>query len=188
VQRANIDYTSCVSSSTLISRCQEMSWRSSTAVAVCCLICVSSSFAWMGSGSAARHGHSNHAHSAPHCHGMGVPGAGGRRETALHAKEEYSNKATEFLGSFLQEKPSALDDINWDVAKRRKSSLSKLAVDLEQALGRREWFVTGNVDAAFFSEEFVFEDPDVRLAGVRVYARGVNKLFDQATSRCEVRE
>eukprot|EP00601_Ochromonadales_sp_CCMP2298_P004605 CAMPEP_0173181490 /NCGR_PEP_ID=MMETSP1141-20130122/7309_1 /TAXON_ID=483371 /ORGANISM="non described non described, Strain CCMP2298" /LENGTH=221 /DNA_ID=CAMNT_0014104475 /DNA_START=228 /DNA_END=893 /DNA_ORIENTATION=+ len=116
---------------------------------------------------------------------MGVPGAG--REAALHAtREEYSNKATEFLGSFLQEKPSALDDINWDIPKRRKTSLSRLAADLEEALGRREWFVTGNIEPAFFSEDFVFEDPDVKLAGVRAYARGVNKLFDQSTSRCEV--
>jgi hypothetical protein len=175
-----------------------MSRRWSAAVAVFIAICVGSSLAWIGSGAARQSHSSTNAHSA-HCRAGargawgvsgGGAGVGGRGETALRAsKEEYSNKVTEFLGLFLpQEKSSGIDtyDINWDVSKRRKSSLSSLAADLEAALGAREWFVTGNMDPSFFSEDFIFEDPDVKLEGVRAYAVGVNKLFDQGSSRCEV--
>ncbi len=37
-----------------------------------------------------------------------------------------------------------------------------------------------------FSDDFYFKDPDVALSGIEPYARGVRRLFDQATARAEI--
>lgn len=41
--------------------------------------------------------------------------------------------------------------------------------------------MTGEVDAAIFSDEFMFKDESVATAGIKAYATGVRKLFDQVT-------
>lgn len=102
--------------------------------------------------------------------------------------DEYRNAATSFLGNFLptsskpsdQKAPSVLDAIDWGAKKRKRTSLQRLSADLFLALAEREWFVTGNVDPSFFDDAFAFQDPDVKISGgVRRYAEGVNKLFQQ---------
>ena len=35
----------------------------------------------------------------------------------------------------------------------------------------------------YFSNDFVFKDPDVSLTGIQEYCEGVRKIFDQATAR-----
>ena len=82
--------------------------------------------------------------------------------------------------------PAALADIKWDAPKAPEPDLAKNARRLESAITRAEWFVTGAIEPALFSEAFVFKDPDVTLRGVRAYATGVHRLFDQRTSRAEV--
>lgn len=57
---------------------------------------------------------------------------------------------------------------------------------LDAELYEKEWFVTGNVNPIYFASNFRFQDPDVKLEGIEAYARGVNKLFDQETSRAEI--
>lgn len=97
----------------------------------------------------------------------------------------YRNLPTSFLGNFLptssdQKAPSVLDAIDWGAEKRKRTSLQRLSADLFLALTEREWFVTGNVDPSFFDDAFAFQDPDVKISGgVRRYAEGVNKLFQQ---------
>lgn len=96
--------------------------------------------------------------------------------------EEYTNPLTQFLGLFLKETTDVIsecDSINWKAPKRKKTSMDRLAKDLEVALNKKEWFVTGNVDPSFFDSGFAFQDPDVKLKGIENYARGVNKLFEQ---------
>lgn len=111
---------------------------------------------------------------------------------ATKNNEEYSNPLTSFLGNFLNEEQQAtsnkltIDKIDWNVKKAKFSTLPKLASRLEQGISKREWFVTGLVEPALFSENFSFQDPDVKLKGIRAYAEGVNKLFDQSCSRAEV--
>eukprot|EP00667_Euglena_gracilis_P028981 EG_transcript_37713 len=75
--------------------------------------------------------------------------------------EEYRNAGTQLLSAFVPSEPPPdfLDRIDWGCPKRRRTSLDRLARDLEAAIGRREWFVTGDIDPAFFSDDFAFQDP-----------------------------
>ena len=119
--------------------------------------------------------------SSPGCH----------RRVALRSNsgdEEYVNPLTQALGKFIakQESASIVDRVDWNKPKRSWSSTADLASELEEALIQREWFVTGNVDPSFFSEDFAFQDPDVKIKGIREYAKGVNKLFSQSDSRAEI--
>lgn len=109
-------------------------------------------------------------------------------------KEDYRSPITEFLSNFMtKSKQSAkseedpLIDINFGASKlQQKLDLDKLACVLDSELYHSEWFVTGKVNPIYFSESFVFQDPDVKLQGIEAYARGVNKLFDQECSRAEI--
>jgi hypothetical protein len=47
-------------------------------------------------------------------------------------------------------------------------------------------FVTGDVPCELFSDDFKFKDDSVATAGIRSYAEGVRKLFDQQTARAEL--
>jgi len=109
---------------------------------------------------------------------------------AADTEEDYRNPLTALLSNFLpseKKEATVVDSIDWDSnKKRRKSSLAKLASDLEKALVKTEWFVTGNCDPTFFAYDFKFQDPDVKVSGIEQYARGVNKLFDQQTSRGQI--
>ena len=102
--------------------------------------------------------------------------------------EEYRDPLTKMLGSFINKEN--LDDnissIDWGISKRKKTSLQSLAKILEAELTKKEWFVNGNVDPSFFSDDFTFQDPDVKIKGIEEYARGVNKIFSQKNSRAEI--
>lgn len=46
--------------------------------------------------------------------------------------------------------------------KRRGLSVDEMTAAVEEGLIRHGWFVTGRVDASLFSDDFLFEDPQVR--------------------------
>ena len=105
--------------------------------------------------------------------------------------EEYRNDVTKILSNFMQTEESdakdPLGDIDFKAPKiSPKTSLETLTAALDYELIEREWFVTGDVNPSYFSEDFEFEDPDVQVKGIEDYARGVNKLFDQSSSRAEI--
>lgn len=110
------------------------------------------------------------------------------KQSSQSTNEEYSNGVAKFLGTFIPKKDDfrAIDEIDWTAEKRLISSIESLVEQITPSLRAREWFVTGNIDPSFFSNDFVFEDPDVKVKGVREYAMGVRKIFDQAVSRAEV--
>ena len=66
------------------------------------------------------------------------------------------------------------------------TSLNTLAAALDYELTEKEWFVTGNVNPSYFSEDFRFEDPDVKVESIEDYSKGVRKIFNQSTSRAEI--
>jgi len=113
--------------------------------------------------------------------------------------EEYKNVATSILSNFMQEngnmndgdnnapENNVLSNIAFDAPKVKKLPLQTLAQILDYELYSKEWFVTGNVNPIYFSDEFEFQDPDVKLTGIENYAKGVNKLFDQKTSRAQIK-
>jgi hypothetical protein len=102
--------------------------------------------------------------------------------------EEYRDPVTKFLGAFISKEKSEdkLSMIDWNKPKRKKVPLVSLAKTLEVELTKKEWFVNGNVDASFFSDDFTFQDPDVKIKGIEQYARGVNKIFSQKNARAEI--
>ena len=107
--------------------------------------------------------------------------------------EEYKNAATKVLSNFMEkESPTSeavsnpIDSIDFDAPKFPKVDLDTLAQVLDYELYNKEWFVTGNVNPIYFSDDFEFQDPDVQLTGLREYCEGVNKLFNQQTSRAEI--
>lgn len=110
--------------------------------------------------------------------------------------EEYKNAPTKFLSNFMgSDSPSMssdtinnnpIDSIDFNAPKFKKVELETLAAILDYELTKKEWFVTGNVNPIYFSDDFEFQDPDVKLSGIEDYARGVFKLFDQETARAEI--
>lgn len=113
--------------------------------------------------------------------------------------DEYRNVPTAFLSKFMQKGTSStatvdpLSEIDFDMPKittlpknNDKQLLSTLASILDYELSNTEWFVTGLVNPAYFSPEFTFIDPDVKLSGIEEYARGVRTIFDQQTSRAQI--
>jgi hypothetical protein len=109
--------------------------------------------------------------------------------------DEYRNAPTAFLSNFMQKTAVSsttgaggdpLADIDFDGPKITKMKLDTLAAMLDYELYEKEWFVTGLVNPTYFDPAFVFEDPDVKLTGIEEYARGVRRLFDQATSRAGI--
>jgi hypothetical protein len=94
--------------------------------------------------------------------------------------EEYKNAATSFLANFMQksdmkgeEPQDPLGNINFDTPKVAKKDLEALAAALDAELYENEWFVTGQVNAAYFSNEFEFQDPGVKLSGIE----GAHDIF-----------
>jgi hypothetical protein len=128
--------------------------------------------------------------------------------TAIYAdmkddEMEYKNAATSILSNFMsdegkkksssEQKEDAtetnpiLSKINFNEPKfNQKISLETLAQILDYELYNKEWFVTGNVNPIYFSNDFEFQDPDVKLKGIEEYAKGVNRLFNQETARAEI--
>jgi len=109
--------------------------------------------------------------------------------------DEYRNAPTAFLANFMQSKSKAenedapiedpLAGIDFSAPKSPKLKLETLAGVLDWELTEREWFVTGDVNPVYFSDDFQFQDPDVKVTGIEEYARGVRKLFDE-TSRAQI--
>ena len=62
-------------------------------------------------------------------------------------------------------------------------SLDALAERVGAKLATSEWFVTGDVDPSLFSDAFAFQDESVATTGIKSYAYGVRKLFDQVGVR-----
>jgi len=108
--------------------------------------------------------------------------------------EEYKNLPTKILSQFMggskEEddvvETNPIDSINFEAPKYQATDIDTLAKVLDYELVNKEWFVTGNVNPIYFSKDFEFQDPDVKLSGIEDYAKGVYKLFDQDTSRAEV--
>lgn len=108
---------------------------------------------------------------------------------------EYRNAATSLLSNFMsdekrmnqeeQDDSNPLAAIDFD-APKLALDLETLAQALDAELYEKEWFVTGNVNPVYFADSFQFQDPDVKLSGIKDYAKGVNKLFDQKTARAEI--
>jgi hypothetical protein len=85
--------------------------------------------------------------------------------------EEYRNAATSILSNFMQnkaqmKKEDPLAKIDFSAPKLANVALETLAVMLDSELYAKEWFVTGNVNPSYFSDEFEFQDPDVKLKGI----------------------
>ena len=110
--------------------------------------------------------------------------------------EEYRNIATQLLSKFMQkedkmetngEKSDPNLVIDFQAPKiSPTTSLSTLAAALDYELTEKEWFVTGNVNPSYFSEDFRFQDPDVKVESIEDYSKGVRKIFNQSTSRAEI--
>jgi hypothetical protein len=113
--------------------------------------------------------------------------------------EEYRNAVTKILSSLMQTNDATeastvngnavtvIDSIDFDTPKIAPStSLETLAAALDYELTEKQWFVTGQVNPAYFSADFEFQDPDVKLKGIEAYSRGVYKLFDQEISKAEI--
>ena len=110
----------------------------------------------------------------------------------LESKEEYTNQLTALLGKFVKKESSknkAINtpkDVDWNAKKSKGLSISKMANRLDTGLRKDGWFVTGNVDASLFSDNFTFQDPDVKLKGIQSYSEGVRKIFNQEVSKAEI--
>jgi hypothetical protein len=110
--------------------------------------------------------------------------------------EEYRNVATQVLSNFMQkdkietdgdENSSPNPTIDFQVPKISPStSLTTLAAALDCELTEKEWFVTGNVNPSYFSKDFRFQDPDVKVDSIEDYSKGVQKIFNQSTARAEI--
>jgi hypothetical protein len=115
------------------------------------------------------------------------------KKTSQQGVEEYRNAVTKVLSNFMQKESmeanadDLLAEIDFKAPKiPATTSLETLAAALDCELIEKQWFVTGNVNPSYFSDEFEFQDPDVQLKGIEEYARGVNKLFDQSISEAQI--
>lgn len=95
--------------------------------------------------------------------------------------EQYQNMFASLAASFLPSKGEMkpVEPPIMKSKKRSKTSVQRLAMDLKEALEERQWFVTGNIDLSFFSDDFSFEDPDVKIKGIEEYSSGVRRIFNQ---------
>ena len=112
--------------------------------------------------------------------------------------EEYRNVATQVLSNFMQKDTMETTDsdansspknppINFQAPKiSPTTSLTTLAAALDYQLTEKEWFVTGNVNPSYFSKNFRFQDPDVKVESIEDYSKGVQKIFNQSTARAEI--
>ena len=97
--------------------------------------------------------------------------------------EQYQNKVAELLSNFLpntdktssSDEPDPLAGIDFQAPKYQwNGNMEALAQTLDAELIEKEWFVTGNVNPRFFSDDFQFSDPDVSVDGIEgTYQKGV---------------
>jgi hypothetical protein len=116
-------------------------------------------------------------HSAPP---RGAQPSNGQSEETDPAYK-YSDGVNQFLGNFLPSNKAARDELTVDFSAPKLAGISiqELAQLVEQGLSKTQWFVTGEVDARLFADNFVFKDESVATTGIKAYATGVRKLFDQ---------
>ena len=103
----------------------------------------------------------------------------------ISSQQEYKNIFTAIAGKFLPSSSSSseprgssyLDSIDWKAKKRVGLSRSAMIKALKTTLPKKQWFVTGLVEPSLFSDNFTFQDPDVKLKGCENYSRGVARLF-----------
>ena len=119
-------------------------------------------------------------------------------QSSSSVNEEYRNPATQFLSRFMSSSSSSSfsskkqsgdplnEEIDWDAPKIPPVSMDRLAQALDAELYTSEWFVTGRVNPRYFDNQFRFRDPDVQIQGIRNYAQGVRKIFNQNTARAEI--
>lgn len=70
-----------------------------------------------------------------------------------------------------------LDGIRWNEPKRPKTAIAELAQEFTTAFQRTQWGVNGRVEPRFFSDDFVFRDPDVSTNGLQAYAQGTGTVL-----------
>ena len=101
---------------------------------------------------------------------------------------DYRNPFLSILGGLLEKDDQAavFEKIDWKVPKRKSVALKDMCRLIDSVLRERQCFVTGLCDASLYSDSFAFQDPDVKVKGIESYSRGVNKLFDQKTSKMDV--
>jgi len=106
---------------------------------------------------------------------------GNSSKTELEPAYKYSDGVNQFLGNFLPSSSAARDElcVDFTVPKLTGLPIQELADLVKQGLDRTQWFVTGEVDARLFSDNFAFKDESVATTGIKAYATGVRKLFDQ---------
>lgn len=94
---------------------------------------------------------------------------------------KYSDGVNQFLGNFLPSNKAAREELSVDFCAPKLTGISidELAKLVEQGLSKTQWFVTGEVDARLFADNFAFKDESVATTGIKAYATGVRKLFDQ---------
>ena len=101
----------------------------------------------------------------------------------------YSDPVNKFLGQFLPSSSAARDalgHIDFQAPKLTGLTLQQMRDLVEEGLSKTSWFVTGEVDPRLFAEDFTFKDDSVATSGIKSYAMGVRKLFDQATAKAEL--
>lgn len=119
------------------------------------------------------------------CLSPSVASATSENEIGVTAKSD----TIAFANKFVKDAPSDTDplaSIPWNISKNRGLNMYQMADAINDGLIENEWFVTGKGRPEFFSEKFVFSDPQVTLEGFENYCRGVRRLFDQETARCEL--
>lgn len=104
-------------------------------------------------------------------------------------KYGYSDPVNKFLGNFLPTNKAAtaeITGIDFEQPKLSGISIQKLRDLVAEGLSKAQWFVTGEVDPRLFADDFTFKDESVATTGIRSYAVGVRKLFDQQTAKAEL--
>lgn len=119
---------------------------------------------------------------SPPCRASGGPSS--QQQPSNDSAEpayKYSDGVNQFLGNFLPSSKAARDELSVDFSapKLTGTSIQELARLVEAGLSKSQWFVTGEVDARLFADNFAFKDESVATSGIKSYATGVRKLFDQ---------
>ena len=102
----------------------------------------------------------------------------------VEAKSAFIAASNKFVRDSDTNNP--LDAIDWDKQKKRGLNMEQMADAINDGLVEREWFVTGKGLPEYYSGNFAFTDPQVSLVGFEEYCRGVRRLFDQDSARCEL--
>ena len=128
------------------------------------------------------------AHSTGRRHACRLAAAGLFLPAASHAADEYKDLSTKASSKLLNsaESGDALAAINWAVPKATGLSVEEMARRVDAGLRRECWFVTGRSLPELFSSAFTFSDPQVTLAGIEEYSRGVRSFYKQGSAVGEI--